>query len=93
MKGGYYVEHEVTGGRRPGALKPDPPTIRRRAGQIRLQGMGDVNEVPQAAHRVPTTMWFNTTGEFDRWYRRLHPIRHSVAKRLVRIEREQQCER
>ena len=27
--------------------------------------------------------------QFDRWYRRLHPIRHSLARRLDRIEREQ----
>ena len=28
--------------------------------------------------------------EFDRMYRRLHPIRFSVARRLARMEREQQ---
>ena len=90
-KSDYNVVRILTGGRRPGALRPDPPESR--VYVYPWQAMGDPNELPVAQASGPSTMWFNNTGEFDRWYRRLHPMRHVVAQRLQRIERDQLRER
>ena len=84
-KSGWDVEHRITGGRRAGATRPDPPQ-RHLVSAVQDQRMGSTDFVPEAQVRGPSTMWFNTTGEFDRWYRRLHPMRHSVHRRLQRIE-------
>ncbi len=95
-KSGWDVEHNVTGGRRAGATRPDPPQSQlvraEPAQEMRDIGFG-APPIPEARVTQPSTMWFNTTAEFDRWYRRLHPMRHSLARRLQRIEREQQRER
>ena len=91
-KSGWDVEHNITGRWRAGAVRPDPPQRQLRRAEP-AQEMGDALELPIAQSSGPSTMWFNNTGEFDRWYRRLHPMRHVVARRLQRIEREQQRER
>ena len=93
-KSDYNVLREVTGTRPPGATRPNPPQSRvLQATPAQDMGEGDAHQIPRAAATGPTSMWFNTTAEFDRWYRRLHPMRFSIARRLDRIEREQQRER
>ena len=91
-KSDYNVEREVTGTRPPGATRPNLPQSRIVTAEP-AQRMGNPGEAPTAIVTGPSTMWFNTTAEFDRWYRRLHPMRFSIARRLDRIEREQQRER
>ena len=91
-RGGFETESDVLGRRRPGA--PYAPPARRVIRYTRAeQNMGDPNEVPEATVTPSPNMWFNTTAEFDRWYRRLHPLRHSLSRRLARIERQQRIER
>ena len=93
-KSDYHVLREVTGTRPPGATRPNPPQSRvLQATPAQDMGEGDAHQIPRAAATGPTSMWFITTAEFDRWYRRLHPMRFSIARRLDRIEREQQRER
>ena len=93
-KSDYNVLREVTGTRPPGATRPNPPQSRvLQATPDQDMGEGDAHQIPRAAATGPMSMWFITTAEFDRWYRRLHPMRFSIARRLDRIEREQQRER
>ena len=93
-KSDYNILREVTGTRREGAARPDPPQSRvLQATPYQDMGEGDFHQMPDAAATGPTTMWFNNTGEFDRWYRRLHPMRFSIARRLARIERDRQQDR
>ena len=92
-KGDYNVQREVTGRRAPGATRPDPPQTRVISAEP-AQRMGEQGLfLPEAMATGPSTLWFNTPAELSRWYSRLHPIRHSIARRLGRIEREQQRER
>ena len=91
-KSGWDVEHRVTGTRRAGRARPDPPQ-RQVVRSAPAQRMDHAGEEPIAHVRGPSSMWFNTTGEFDRWYRRLHPMRQAIARRLGRIDRAQQRER
>ena len=46
--------------------------------------------IPTAQARNPTHI--QTPAELDRLYRRLHPIRHSIARRMHRMRRERETE-
>ena len=90
-KSDYNVRREVTGTRQPGAVQPDEPQSRvLQATPAQDMGEGDFHQMPIA--NVPDVPYVDMGPvlEFDRMYRRLHPIRFSVARRLARMEREQQ---
>ena len=90
-KSDYNVRREVTGTRQPGAVQPDEPQSRvLQATPAQDMGEGDAHQMPIA--NVPDVPYVDMgpVAEFDRMYRRLHPIRFSVARRLARMDREQQ---
>ena len=86
-RSGYQVEYDVRGGNP--ATNPPPVITNLTVQQDAMQPL--IGEQPFARVRLPTT--YRTPAELDRFYRRLHPIRHSVARRYQRMQREREIER
>ena len=84
---GMNTQWDVLGGH----PRTNPPPIR-----ANITVTGDRTDppphvvVPTAQARNPTHI--QTPVELDRLYRRLHPVRHSIARRMHRMRRERESE-
>ena len=84
---GIKVEYDVVGGN---------PLTGQRPARVNQRVTEQPNQPPQLgdepiAWSRPARQIF-TPAELDRFYRRLHPIRHSVARRQRRMQREREIE-
>ena len=84
---GMRSEYDVAGGNP--LTNPPPVRVNQRVTEEPNQPP-QLGDVPMAWTRPPRQIF--TPAELDRFYRRLHPIRHSMARRMQRMRRERELE-